>query len=454
MPDTATLAAIRFGTGLPLPPGGPDNPQAMLALLRGPDTAAAARPGPGLPEALAALRDGLAARRAQRDPARQDEAATIRKSAQREALGIVFGAAQLQAARAVESPDGLRERLVRFWTDHFTVRNRAGVDKPLSAVFADTAIRPHVAGRFADLLRAAVLHPAMLLYLDQSTSIGPSSPVGRRRGKGLNENLARELIELHTLGVGADYAQADVRELAELLTGLGIEPDQGTVFRPNWAEPGAETVLGRSYDGEGMAPILSALDDLAARPETAAHLSRKLAVHFVADEPDPALVGALAETWRGSGGDLAAVAGTLMSHPAAWAPDLRKTRQPWDLVVAGMRALGMTGEAVAALSPQHVRRDIVQPMAAMGQPWLSPRGPDGWPEPAEAWITPQMLAGRIAWAMRSPARLVAGLPEPVAMARAALGPMADGRLMWAVERAETRAEAVGLILASPQFNRR
>jgi uncharacterized protein (DUF1800 family) len=368
--------------------------------------------------------------------------------------GLTLASARAQFARALDAPDGLRERLVRFWADHFTVRPRVGTDAPLPGVLIEDAIRPHVAGRFADLLRAVTLHPAMLSYLDQTASMGPNSSLGRQRKRGLNENLARELIELHTLGVGAAYSQEDIRQLAELLTGLGVDGSNGTIFRRNWAEPGAETVLGVTYAGEGMEPIHAVLDDLSVRPETAAHLGRKLAVHFVSDNPDPAIGAAVAGALSASGGDLMAAYGALLDHPAAWAPALGKTRQPYDFVLAALRALGVTGDDLRAMNNGGFQRDVLGPMAGMGQPWQAPRGPDGWPEDAEAWITPQLLASRIAFAMEGPRRLVAGLPDPAAFAARALGPMAEGRVLWAVERAETQAEAVGLVLASPEFNRR
>lgn len=460
------VAAFRFGTGLPLPAGAPETPAALRAALSGPDAAAAAFPAPRTPEVLAATATAFEARRAAR---RAGEGAMSTGGggteggamaggaleAEKEARAVVdrlrLDGARAQVARAIEAPDGFRERLVRFWADHFTVRNRVGLDAALPGAFVEDAIRPNLNRRFADLLRAATLHPAMLAYLDQVSSVGPNSELGLRRGRGLNENLARELIELHTLGVGAAYTQDDVRELAALLTGLGVDSASGTVFRPSWAEPGAETVLGTSYGGEGMAPIEAVLADLAARPETAGHIARKLAVHFVADDPPAALVSDLAAVFRATGGDLAAVHGALAEHPAAWAAPLAKMRQPFDYVVATLRALGVTGAQVAALPRGPLRRHLILPMARMGQPWQAPRGPDGWPEEATAWVTPQLLAARIEWALEVPQRLMPTLPDPVGLARRALGDMAAGRVEWAAARAETRAEGVALVLSAPAF---
>jgi uncharacterized protein (DUF1800 family) len=296
----------------------------------------------------------------------------------------------------------------------------------------------------------------MLIYLDQVVSVGPASRFGQRRGLGLNENLARELIELHTLGVAGSYDQRDVRELAELLTGVNVGAEGQTVFLPNRAEPGPEVVLGVTHGGDParIEHVHAVLDDLAARTDTARHLARKLAVHFVADTPDPRLVEDLAAVWVATKGDLLAVAQALAEHPAAAGPQPGKVRQPFDYLVAALRALGLDGSAVMALPDRDFNRLVMGPLGAMGQTWVSPRGPDGWPEAAEAWITPQRLAARIEWAMQAPARLVPALPDPRSFVEDALAGLADDTLRLAAARAETETEGVGLVLASPAFNRR
>ncbi|MDT8856802.1 DUF1800 domain-containing protein [Paracoccaceae bacterium Fryx2] len=449
--DPSVIAAIRFGYGLPLPPGAAATPAAMLAALAGSDRAAAAHPGIALADVLPLMAKAEATRKLAQEGEPQMQAY---RDAQQAVEGLAQGAMRVTLARALASPDGFRERLAQFWTDHFTAAPRSKRERALPSAMVNDAIRPHLAGRFADMLRAVTLHPAMLTYLDQVLSVGPTSRQGVRRKRGLNENLARELIELHTLGVGAPYSQDDVRQMAELLTGLGFDVSEGFVFRPNIVEPGAETVLGRSYDGEGVAPILTALDDLAVRPETASHIARKLVVHFVSDEPDPALVGRLAEVFSATGGDLLQVYGALLESPAAWVPPGGKARQPYDFLIASLRALGLGADEITGLAEGPFRRLIVQPMGGMGQPWQAPRGPDGWPERAEAWITPQGMAARISWAMEMPSRLVPDLPDPREFALTALGPLAGERLLWAVERSENIREGVGLVLASPDFNRR
>jgi len=261
-------------------------------------------------------------------------------------------------------------------------------------------------------------------------------------------------MELHSLGVGATYAQADVQKMALLLTGLEANLRDGFVFHPNRAEPGAEVVLDKAYGGEGLAPIKAALIDLARHPATAAHIAGKLATHFVADQPDPALVAAMTAAYVASGGALLEVYAAMLNHPAAWVPRQMKARPPVEFVLAALRALGMTGEALKRMARGPFSRLILKPMALMGQEWQNPIGPDGWSEAAEAWITPQGLGARISWAMEVPGRLVRPMPDPVDFANRALGPAADARLLWAAARAETTREGVGLVLASPAFNRR
>lgn len=451
MTTTRTLAAIRFGYGLPLPETAPAEVDAMLAMLAGPDFAAKQWPIMGLPE----MEPILTRMRQIKNEGRDDPALV----AVRDALLVEIGQAAHDAQRAtftrsLAGPDGLRERLVSFWADHFSVIAKNPTETFMPFALVEDAIRPHLTGRFGDLLTAVTLHPAMLLYLDQSESIGPGSRLGKKKSRGLNENLARELIELHSLGVGAGYAQADVTQMAKLLTGLTYNPKLGMEFDPRRAEPGAETVLGKTYDGDGLAPIRAALADLALRPETAQHIARKLVVHFVSDQPDADLVAAVAAAYAGSGGDLLASYTALLTHPAAWVPQMEKARQPYDFIVASLRALGVTAADFQALPYKHLQGQLLNAMANMGQTFKRPGGPNGFPEEAEAWITPQGLARRITWAMQVPQRLVAALPDPTDLAQSCLAERASEALHWAVARAEDRKQGVGLVLASAEFNRR
>lgn len=452
MPFDPTLAAVRFGYGLPVPADAPTSVEAMLESLSQPDQMVSRWPQPGPEVAGEILQEFNRARRA------RDKRGAAEDSAYQAALGAMadlhWTTARMHVLRALTSPDGFRERLAAFWADHFTTAPKENANRFLPFAMMDQAIRPNLAGRFGDLLTAVTMHPAMLVYLDQDRSFGPNSLQGKRLKRGLNENLAREVIELHALGVGAPYSQDDVREMAELLTGLSVGPTHAMTFEQRRAEPGDETVLGKTYRGEGEAPIRAVLADLARHPETAAHIARKLAVHFVADTPDESLVEALRAAYVATDGDLMAVYGALLSHPAAWVADTVKARQPYDFILTSLRALEIPPDRIADMNMRRFRRTILDPMTAMGQRFKGAPGPDGWPEDAEAWITPQGLAARITWAMEMPGRLKNPLPDPTDFARRALGPRASERLLWAVARAESVREGVGLVLVSPEFNRR
>ena len=448
---TPSLIATRFGYGLPQPAGAPQSPTDMLAALAGPDIAARDWPIDG----LAVLQPKLAQLREMKGAGRTDPALIPVYDKLLMDIAIATATAERSTiARALDAPDGFRERLVAFWADHFTVVAKTKVESMLPYALVEDAIRPHITGRFSDLLIAVTLHPAMLNYLDQSQSVGPNSFQGKRQEKGLNENLARELMELHSLGVGAGYGQDDVRQMAELLTGVTYDPRLGTRFEPRRAEPGPETVLGVTYDGAGMDPVRAALGDLGRKPETAAHIARKLAVHFVSDTPDAGLVAALQAAFVATDGDLTAVYTALLQHPAAGTDRAEKIRQPVDFIVASLRALGLGGADLMAMKRNVWRSKILGGMADMGQAWKRPKGPDGWPEDADAWISPQLLATRITWVMQVPAILVPKLPDPVALLQSCLADRASDALIWAVSRAENIREGVGLVLASAEFNRR
>ena len=454
------LAAIRLGYGLsPLMPP-PADAAAVLA--------SAANAGPG-PEAVSeeqarALAIELRELGASRETGDQAGLQEYRSFAQK--LGrMMLTDLQRRMARAVDDPVGFGERLVQFWSDHFTTRPLGAVQQPLGMAFVDEAIRPHVNGRFEDMFFAADTHPMMLIYLNQFQSRGPNSTFALKhkgKGVGLNENLAREALELHSMGVGAPYDQKDVRELAELLTGLTYSHTKGFAFSPQMAEPGAETVLGRNYGGKwdpkdklaGLNDIRAALADIARRPETAQYLSRKLAVHFVSDNPPEDLVQALAATWHETQGDLPQVYRVLVTHPALASTLRQKVRQPYDLVIAGFRALGITGAQISALEHPANARMTFDILNSMGQPWARQTGPDGWPEEAGAWIAPQLLAARINWAMRMLRVMLEELPDPRELLQTALGGTQSEALAWAVPKAETAAEGITLILASSDFNRR
>ncbi len=454
---------MRFGCGLSpdLPALGPDR---LLAGLREPDEIAKRFPiepfsiyGRNL-EAAARLRREIKTARKQgktkRAVAARDELRTMGKTL----AGQNREWYVKTLLRWSQTHVPLRERLAMFWADHFTARGKNPIMVSATFPYIEEAIRPNVNGRFGDLLIAAVTHPLMLHFLDQSYSVGPDSVAAKRAERlgGLNENLAREVLELHTLGVDGPYNQNDVRQLAELFTGLSYKTDGTFIFRNGFAEPGAETVLGVRYGaGErGIGPVIDALNDIAAHPATARHIAWKLAVHFVSDTPDPALVDHVAARFESSGGDLEQVYAALLEHPASWGEQTGNVKPPFDLIASSCRALAVTSQDMKKLTPRQLRRTLLNPLAEMGQPLLKPSGPDGWAEEDEAWITPQGLSARLRWAVSAPAFLRPALPEPGKFVETALGPFATEPVRFAARAAESRSDAIGLILSSPAFQRR
>jgi uncharacterized protein (DUF1800 family) len=310
------------------------------------------------------------------------------------------------------------------------------------------AIRPHVLGRFADLLQAAESHPAMLVYLNNAQSIGPDSVAGINRDRGLNENLAREILELHTLGVRTVYAQADVTSFAKVLTGWTLrqtatDPDHGGefVFLGRAHQPGAQTVIGKDYPDAGVGQGQAVLADLARHPATARHVAAKLACHFVADEPPPALVDRLASRFLDSDGDLKEVAQALVTAPEAWAPEQKKIKRPAEWVVAALRATGQSGA---------IQR-IVGALNLLGEPLWRPPAPKGFSDDDAAWLAGigQRLDIANVFAQRVADRL-----DPQAVAEATIGPLASAETRAALERAESKPQALTMLLMAPEFLRR
>jgi len=449
-PDNYSV--IRFGLGYPAR-GAPRTAPAMLERLLGPDHIVQDYP---LFSFEKSLELGRAYSKAHKESRMTGDGAARKKV--RSQIKMAFAQTVIDDfTRSVETDDPFRERLQQFWMNHFTTRSKTLHLRTGHAGYAAEAIRPHLTGPFAEMLKSAVTHPFMLLYLDQTTSIGPNSIVGQRRGRGLNENLAREVLELHTLGVGAGYTQADVTEFAKLLTGLSFSPNDGFRFRAARAEPGPETVLGQVYGGNGkasLADIHAALDDLARHPSTAQFICTKLAAYFVADVPDADLVASMIAAYERSGGYLAEVYGAMLDHPAAWDNFGAKVKWPVEFIITGMRALGVRAADLQAMKPRAVRRRILMPLRRMGQDYRAPPGPDGWPDTAAAWVDSQGLAARIGWAMAAARWAPGGPPDPRSFVALALGGAASEGLIWAARAAESRAEGVGIILASAEFNRR
>ncbi len=351
-------------------------------------------------------------------------------------------AALAEAALTTAAP--FRERLVHFWANHFTVSVRDGQVAAFAGDFVASAIRPHVTGRFGDMLLAVMRHPAMLLYLNQAGSIGPNSPAGRRTHRGLNENLARESLELHTVGVVSGYTQEDVTSYARILTGWSLDrqpPNAGFRFRPMAHEPGAKALLGRQFP-EGEQGGIEALAFLAGHPATHRHLATKLVRHFATDDPAPGDVAVIEAALRDTGGDLGAAARALTRLPSAWRP-LAKLRTPQEYLFAAVRA--------ADLAP--AQRPPMQGIAAgLGQPFLNAPLPNGWGDTASDWAGPEAVLRRVDWAYGFAGR--PELPEPDALAEAALGPLLTPATLTAIHRAGSRRDAITLFLSAPEFQRR
>jgi uncharacterized protein (DUF1800 family) len=374
---------------------------------------------------------------------------------------LVMNSARLASALSTDSP--FVERLVHFWANHFAV----SVDKlpviGLAGLLEFEAIRPHVLGKFSDMLLAVEQHPAMLVYLDQAQSIGPNSLVGQRaamRGgkqRGLNENLAREIMELHTLGVRTGYTQADVTEFARALTGwtvsglgrglaarlVGGTPGQFQ-FAEMLHEPGSRTIVGKKYDQNGEAQARAVLLDLAASPATAKHLSTKLARHFAGDDPPAALVDRLTKAYLASGGDLATVYRALIDSPEAWAPQPAKFKNPWDWSVSALRAIGFR-----ELEPQMAAGVLKQ----LGQPTWQPGSPAGWDDIAASWAGPDALVRRVEVAQRLADRAGSSVDARALAEKLFPGSLSEAT-RTAVARAESPAEGLALLLVSPDFVRR
>lgn len=431
--DTRTTQALnRFGLGRrgiePLPA----DPVSWLAeQLDGPDPRlATAEPSAGTAFALIAKED--AANRVVDGP-RPDFIGTRYRADLAAAMTQTF---------TTDRP--FRERLVLFWANHFTVSARAGGRVlALLGAYIQEAIRPHVAGNFQDMLVAVMRHPAMLYYLDNDSSVGPGSPYGTRSKRGLNENLARECLELHTLGLAAHYTQADVTSFARVLTGWGVDGGEkpGFVFRRDWHEPGDKPLLGQVFP-EGEAGGSAALKFLAYHPATLARLATQLVQHFVSDTPDARDVEIIAGVLRDTKGDLRAASLALTRLPAAWQP-LTKLRAPVDYAIAVYRALDITpGEGTRAESMP----------AVLGQPFWSPPLPNGWSDAASEWTGGEAMVRRADLAWQLAGRPAA--PDALTLAGRTLGDLLSPRTRTQIAEATTPRDALALLLASPEFMRR
>lgn len=358
--------------------------------------------------------------------------------------------ARFQRASAARA--GFVERLVCFWSNHFCVSAvKGGFVRILTGSYEREAIRPFVLGKFSDMLKAVEQHQAMIFYLDNQQSMGPNSQAGKNRKRGLNENLAREIMELHTLGVDGGYTQADVTSLARVLTGWTFVGREGRIGQPgaqiffaNYHEPGAQTVLGKVYDAPDRAQGIAALDDLARSPATARHITTKFARHFVADDPPAALVEKLTKTFTATDGDLLQLALTLVTSPEAWSTPAGKLRSPYEFLVAAAR---LTGRVPTDAGP------ILGGLNTLGQPLWSPAGPNGFADNAATWVSPEGMKARldISWQIAS---RIPDMANPVDMLDKVAGAAASPETRQAIARAESKQQGLALLLMSPEMQRR
>ena len=475
----AALALHRFGMG-PRPGSiaaiETDPRGALIAELERPSAGEIAMPGLSSAKAFRAVNDANAKRQAKAIIAKKEQDAKQKQMA--EASPMMEGAteataqgpgemAQKIAAEAVPDPGrqiyleearirteaafsaeiGFFERLVWFWSNHFCVS--ADKIRSMSGAYEREAIRPHVLGHFTDLLLAAEGHPAMLFYLDQTISMGANSIAGINRTRGLNENFAREVLELHTLGVRTGYTQDDVIAFANVLTGWtllppGDNPEHGGEFSFNARlhEPGAQKVLGKSYDDETVEQGRAVLRDLAAHPATATHLANKLACHFIADTPPPGLVERLTKVFTDTDGDLKEVAKAMVKSDEAWTQPATKLKRPGEWTVGMVRATGIT---------QANAKRFTDGLALLGEPLWRPSSPKSFPDDEGSWI--DGTGRRLDLANNFAERMV-GRADPKDVIENVLGSCVSAEVMQAADRAESRQQALALLFMSSEFQRR
>lgn len=502
----AVVAGVRFGFGLTPGEAPEGDPDALLEQLRKAGNAKLLFPREGVETRKRRIREYRLVRQDLTQRMKDGEALGEREKAlNRDASARLDADVSGRIAQAAGSPFGFQERLASFWLNHFTVSASKSTEMRLIVpLYEAEAIRPNLSGRFADLLKAVSLHPAMLVFLDQAQSMGPNSRQAQKRGGGVNENFGREVMELHTLGVNSGYSQADVRQLALLLTGLVFNREEVQAgFDRNRAEPGRFKVLGKTYErGEGVFDISEAvLEDLASDERTMRHVSTQLFTHFISETPDQGTIAAMVKAWKAKDGDLTAVYRAMLQSKAAWEEPGQKFKKPFDYVVSTLRAAGLTqpedlfndddqprgGFDLPDGKPQRLvmaeadddenrkgmegkgmegddrkarpkakrslARQAAQMIAGLGEPVWRPSDAAGFKDTNAYWFNPAQLSARIEWA-RQLVRRIPGKPDPRNFARDVLADLARDDTVRLVSRAPSREAGLMLALVSPEFNRR
>ena len=354
---------------------------------------------------------------------------------------------------AITSNNGFQARLLDFFSNHFSVSATNINMRALAPTLEREAIAPYLSGYFANMLIAVEQHPAMLIYLNNVQSIGPRSTIGKRRGKGLNENLSREILELHTLGVNGGYTQNDVRELAMAITGWSVNYEginnktqsqrdaasDSFHFRDAAHEPGVRKILGKKYKQRNALQGVRILQDLAVHPSTANYMSHKIARHFIADDPDPDLVNAMSNAWLKTNGHIKSVLTVMIKHPASWSVNAEKYKTPRDFLISCVRACGSTKMA---------DKQLLQSLKIMGQAPFNAGSPAGYDDTAETWNGPEALISRIEWVNK--------LSQAVNKSAIDIGETVIAESLTKqsrkiIQRAESRQQAIALLLLSPEF---
>jgi uncharacterized protein (DUF1800 family) len=387
---------------------------------------------------------------------------TSGRKIKRETQNALFKGLANTIARGLAAPIGVRDRLTFFWSDHFCVQASSLLTRATGPSFMDGAIRPHILAPFKDMLMAVATHPAMLQSLDQNKSINETSKAGQAGRGGRNENYAREILELHTLGAGGPYTQVDVENLSKLLTGLSMNA-KGFTYKANFAQNEEIDVLGQTYKGGPKWAISKFFSDISVHPATALYVCTKMVRHFYTD-PEythseyqtraKEIVTDLVKCWLDTDGDLNLVTRTLITHPHCQDPVLHKVKRPLDYILSGLRTLGVQPDDISHLRPKQVRENLHIPLVQMGQNLFAPPGPQGWPEDDASWISPPQLAARIQWALTASNIFKTHAPQKMVFAQNALGAHLSPEIQKSVRRAPSRRDALGLVLASPAFNRR
>jgi uncharacterized protein (DUF1800 family) len=394
------------------------------------------------------------------------DAADIINPKRRVILDLYLAQVAARYQVAIHSSESFRERLIHFWSNHFAVSADKIAVAALAGTLENEAIRPMLQRHFYDLLLAVETHPAMILYLDNQASMGPHSQLAQRaqrrgvseRKLDINENLAREILELHTLGVSGGYTQADVTTFAQVLSGWSIGGGQGRlnsgepgkfVFREALHEPGAKTLLAKRYAEEGFNQGATVLKDLSRHPATAKFIATKLARHFIADDPPPKEIERIAKVFRDSDGHLPTVHRALIDSAQVWAQGVStggasKFKTPHEYVVSTLRAFDFVPE-----KPQQV----LAPFELLGQRPYSPGSPAGWADIASQWDGSDALMKRIEWAMQVAQRM-AVRSNPLALAETSLGDAIGEHTRMAIGTAADAVQGITLCLVSPEFLRR